>query len=302
LRLAGPDLNDATVDAMAALGDALEVTAAAGGPAKVVLVGQGCNSAATTIAARAPTLPKENITTLSRVAEARAKASVAAALNERVDSIDFQITGSDVHNVIIWGGDSDLLTPDMSVALVVGNGSIDGEGTARGLAQVLRNPDFVKDGEKTRDLLGKLKPEETLGWVRNRDSLLQTKRQGYEPHMLLAKGIADHLQAWFAGGLPSSYFNSVGVWSTGNGYAAPEGLFFSFPTMVVDGNCDIVPGITISPTMRQEIDTIGIEAKGKADRVLEMLGLETTPAFDPPPVVFEVEKKEGDEDGGDGGY
>lgn len=295
----GPDLDDAAINEMAAVGEALE---SAENAAKVVVYGQGCNAAASVIAGKAPSVPKANITTLTRPDESRAKACVAAKLSEGVDATDLKINGSDVKNVAVWGGDSDLLTPDTSAAVVVGIGSTDGGGAATTLASALRNPDFVVDGPKTRDLEGVLKPEELLGWVRDRDALLQTKRKGYQPSMLVAKSVADHLETWFKGGAAAQYWTSAGVWSEGNTYGAPEGLYFSFPTSAAEGALSIVEGLEIGREMRIEINAAGEAQKAKTDAALEKVGLPATPAYTPPeppaPPATEEEKDGGDD--GDG--
>jgi len=295
----GPDLDDAAINEMAAVGEALE---SAENAAKVVVYGQGCNAAASVIAGKAPSVPKANITTLTRPDESRAKACVAAKLSEGVDATDLKINGSDVKNVAVWGGDSDLLTPDTSTAVVVGIGSTDGGGAATTLASALRNPDFVVDGPKTRDLEGVLKPEELLGWVRERDALLQTKRKGYQPSMLVAKSVADHLETWFKGGAAAQYWTSAGVWSEGNTYGAPEGLYFSFPTSAAEGALSIVEGLEIGREMRIEINAAGEAQKAKTDAALEKVGLPATPAYTPPeppaPPATEEEKDGGDD--GDG--
>lgn len=290
----GVDLDDAAINEMAAIGEALEKYGK--GKTKVVVVGQGCNAAASVIAGKAPSIPKTNISTLTRPDESRAKACVAASISEQVDAVDLKINGSQVENVGIWGGDSDLLTPDTAAAVVIGIGSTDGASTATSLATVLRNPDFVKDSPKTRDLEGKLKPEELIGWVRERDALLQTKRKGYEPAMLVAKSLADHLNSWFKGGPAGKYWNSAGMWSTGNTYGAPEGLFFSFPTSAAEGELSIVEGLEVNAALRLEIDEIGKVAKDKTDAALEKVGLPATPAFDPPPPP--EPEPEPEEDGG----
>ena len=295
----GSDLDDAAVNEMAAIGAALEK---AGGSAKVVVYGQGCNAAASVIASKAPSVPKRNVTTLTRPDESRAKACVAAMLSARVDAADLKINGSDVKNVAVWGGDSDTLTPDTSAAVVLGIGSTDGGGAARTVVTVLRNPAFVADGPKTRDLEGRLKPEELLGWVRERDALLQTKRKGYVPSMLVAKSVADHLENWCRGGAASQYWSSAGVWSEGNSYGAPEGLYFSFPVSAAEGELSVVPGIEISREMRIAINEAGEAQKAKTDAALEKVGMPATPAYDPPapPAPEPTEEEKGDDDGGDG--
>jgi len=291
-------LDAAAVHEMVAVGAALEKMASP--TTKVVVFGHGCNAAASVIAGIAPSVLKSNITTLTTPDESRAKACIAAMVSLKIDAVDLKINGSDVKNVAVWGGDSDTLTPDTSVAVVLGIGSTDGGGATSTVAAVLRNPDFVTDGPKTRDLEGKLKPEELLGWVRERDALLQTKRKGYQPSMLVAKSVADHLENWCSDAAPNGkYWSSAGVWSEGNSYGAPDNLYFSFPVYTYKRELRIVTNLEISREMRIEINAAGEVQKAKTDAALEMAGLPATPVYEPiaPPEPEPIEE----EGGGDGG-
>jgi hypothetical protein len=143
-------------------------------------------------------------------------------------------------------------------------------------------------------ITGRLKHDELVGWVRERDGRLQTAREGYAPAMLVAKLIADHLTSWCgdsgssdsgSGGggddgdgersAASPYFNSVGLWSDGNSYGAPEGLFFSFPAKVVGGSYTVVEGLPVPLATRLEINKIGVsEASHRTTNSFFTLGIE----------------------------
>jgi hypothetical protein len=81
-----------------ALTDTCTLTLAA---AQVLVVGEGCATAACVIAASAPSAPKANITFLARVPQARAQACIAAKLNDRVSSMPgLHITGECIAYVL----------------------------------------------------------------------------------------------------------------------------------------------------------------------------------------------------------
>ena len=65
-----------------------------------MVIGAGCNAAATVLAAAAPTVPKTSITTLTRVPQYRAQACIARHLSDKVDSKELKLNGGAVHNVV----------------------------------------------------------------------------------------------------------------------------------------------------------------------------------------------------------
>jgi len=204
-----------------------------------------------------------------------------------------KINGNAVHNVIIWGGDANDITPDISSAVIVGAGSVSGAGSANKATAVIRNPDFWSDGKGGRDLWGALKPDALVGWVRERDQLHRKKREGHQPSMLVARAAADHLTNWFSN-TESKYFENVGVYSDGGSYKVPAGFWFSYPCKFSKGEVEIVGGLAVSKEADAIICNSVKQLKARTDDALKRAGFaETAPLPEgygvPPPAAVPTE-------------
>jgi len=272
------------IQEMVFLGTALETVK----NAKALVIGNGCTAAAAVIAAAAPSVAKENITALTRIPQYRAQACIAAHLSDKVNSAEMKINGNAVHNVIIWGGDANDVTPDISSAVIVGAGSVSGMESANKATAVIRNPDFWSEGKGGRDLWGALKPDALVGWVRERDQLHQKKREGHQPAMLVARAAAEHITNWYSN-TESKYFENVGVYSDGGSYKVPAGFWFSYPCKFSKGEVQIASGLAVSKEADAIICNSVKQLKARTDDALKKAGFaETAPLPEgygvPPPV------------------
>jgi malate dehydrogenase len=67
----------------------------------------------------------------------------------------------------------------------------------------------------------------------------------------------EHMKSWFLG--HSHDWVSFGIFSTGNPYNVPEGIFYSFPVTVENKEWTIVSGLSISEKQRARMTTTANE-------------------------------------------
>jgi malate/lactate dehydrogenase len=75
--------------------------------------------------------------------------------------------------------------------------------------------------------------------------------RGHTSAASAANAILEHMRSWFLG--HKHDWASFGVWSTGNPYGIPEGLFYDFPVTVENREWSIVKGLTISESQKQRM-------------------------------------------------
>lgn len=231
---------EGTISKLKALGEALRL---ANSTVKVLVVGESCNICASVILkASEPSLSPVNFSTLTRIPQMRAQACIAARLNSKIQSKALQISGDDISNVIIWGGDSPVVTPDLSHAVVRNAGSSVGLSIEGKLSRVLQESEFVIDHPSNRNIDGDLKPESLLGWVRERN-LAVTSKGGGSLAMLASLAIVSHLKDWVGFAAPASLqsLKCAGLYSTNSPleYGLPPDIFFGLPVESYQGEFKI---------------------------------------------------------------
>ena len=85
-----------------------------------------------------------------------------------------------------------------------------------------------------------------------------------------ASAAIDHMRTWFSGTEAGDY-NSAGIYSDGTHYGVPEGIIFSMPVHVVDGQVSVVAGLDIDAARRTAIDASAAELVGERETVSELL-------------------------------
>lgn len=163
-------------------------------------------------------LDPRHVTALTRLDHNRALALVARKAGVHV---------SQVRNVIIWGNHSTTQVPDVDSASV-------NQVPAR---QAIHDDAFV-DGDFTKA-------------VQNRGSEILQLR-GLSSAMSAAKAAVDHMHDWLLG-TPDGVFVSMGVYSSGNPYDAPDDLIFSFPCTCANGEWSIVPDKLVGDVTKQRV-------------------------------------------------
>lgn len=187
---------------------------------KVLVVGNPANTNCWICSQYAPSIPKKNFSALTRLDQNRAVSEIA----KRAGAFP-----GDVSNVIIWGNHSTTQFPDASNAVV------------------------VKDGktQKVTDLLeeGSLNGE-FISLIQNRGGAVIAQR-GASSAQSASRAIVCHMRDWFLGTKEGSYV-SMGVISDGS-YGVPEGLVFSYPVTIKNGEYSVVQGLKISEFAQEKI-------------------------------------------------
>ncbi|XP_041351635.1 malate dehydrogenase, cytoplasmic-like [Gigantopelta aegis] len=194
---------------------------------KVVVVGNPANTNALIASHYAPSIPKKNFSCLTRLDQNRAQSLVAHRIG---------IPNSDVKNVIIWGNHSSTQFPDVRHAKAVIGG------------KVVAVPDAVKDDSYLKN--------DFIKTVQQRGAAV-IKLRKLSSAMSAAKATCDHMHDWFSG--TGDSWVSMGVISDGNSYGIPEGLMYSFPVKIQNGNWQIVQGLDINDFSRAKMDATAKE-------------------------------------------
>ncbi len=196
---------------------------------KVLVVANPANTNALILAKNAPSIPKKNITALTRLDHNRALGQIAQRSCEHV---------SQVQNVIIWGNHSSTQVPDIE------HGTI---------------------GEKL--IKNVLASEEDSSWlqyefvpkVQQRGAEILRMR-GLSSAASAASAACDHMRDWVQGTPPGEWV-SMAVYSDGS-YGQPDDVIYSFPCICRDGEWEIVKDLTLR-------DDIKMKLKVTADELIE---------------------------------
>ena len=78
------------------------------------------------------------------------------------------------------------------------------------------------------------------------------------------------MAAWHFG-TPEGEFTSMAVVSKGE-YGVPEGLIFSFPVTIKDGEWSIVEGIELNDFSKEKVAATAEELVGEREAVAHLLG------------------------------
>ncbi|CAN6477915.1 unnamed protein product [Victoria cruziana] len=187
---------------------ALEQHAAA--DCKVVVVANPANTNALILKEFAPSIPPQNITSLTRLDHNRALAQISERLS---------VHAGDVKNVVIWGNHSSTQYPDANHATVTAN------------ERERSVPELLADDEWLRG--------EFIKVVQERGAeIIKTRK--LSSAMSAASAVCDHIHDWVLG-TPKGTWVSMGVHSDGS-YGVPSGLIYSFPVTCEMGQWKIVKG------------------------------------------------------------
>lgn len=181
-------------------GEALSASAA--DDVKIVVVGNPCNTNALIACANAANIPDERFTAMTRLDHNRALGELSRESGTAVADID---------GVAIWGNHADTMYPDVTRATVGGKPSADVFST-----EWLRG-EFLKT-------------------VATRGKAIINAR-GASSAASAASAAVDHMRDWFLG--TDGKVVSMAVPSKG-WYGVPEGLIFSFPVTVANGEYTVI--------------------------------------------------------------
>ncbi|KAK7820882.1 malate dehydrogenase [Quercus suber] len=167
----------------------------------------------------APSIPKKNITCITRLDHNRALSQIAERL---------KVYFTDVKNVIIWGNHSSTQYPDANHATVT---TTNGERLYLKISNMLKN--------------------EFINTVQKRGAAIIKARKA--PSALFATSAAcDHMRDWVLR-TPKGTWVSMGVYFDGS-YGIPKDIIYSFPVKCEKGKWSIVKGLKIDEFLRAKMD------------------------------------------------
>ncbi len=183
---------------------------------KVLVVGNPANTNALITLKNAPDLSPKNFSAMTRLDHNRAVHQLAAHCGCSV---------AEIHRVAIWGNHSTTQYPDLRHALV--------------------------RGEPALKLVEELWfREEFIPTVQKRGAAVIAIR-GKSSAASAANAAIDHMRNWTQD-TPAGDWVSMGVYSDGS-YGIAEGLMFSFPVRVRDGDYEIVRDLPIDDFSREQL-------------------------------------------------
>ena len=168
------------------------------------------------MASHAKDLPKQNFAAMTRLDHDRAVWQVA----EKTGS-----TVADIAKVVVWGNHSPTMSPDLAWATVKGKPALD----------------LVGEEWYTKTFIPR---------VQKRGAEIIEAR-GLSSAASAGNAALEHMKSWFLG--HTHDWVSFGVWSNGNSYQVPEGIFYSFPVTVQNREWSIVNGLSINEKQRHRM-------------------------------------------------
>jgi malate dehydrogenase len=217
------------------VGQGRSIDANAAADAKIIVVGNPCNTNCLIAAAQATRVPKANWTAMTRLDQNRAIGQLAAKAGA---------APGDVKNVFVWGNHSPTMVPDIDTATIGG----------RQVSEALDATWLA---------------EEFDGTVRTRGKAIIAAR-GKSSAASAANAAIDHIHDWFLGTGHNDYV-SMAVPSDGS-YGIPEGLIFSFPCRITGPwQYEIVQGIEVSDSTRERMAKTIEELEGEREAIADLL-------------------------------
>ncbi|KAK4592858.1 hypothetical protein RGQ29_017134 [Quercus rubra] len=207
---------------------------------KVSVVPNPANTNALILKQFAPSIPKENITCLTRLDHNRALGQIADRLKVHV---------SDVKNVIIWGNHS------TTEYLEVNHATFTTRNGERPVREHVADDHWLKT--------------EFITTMQQRGVAIIKARKASSAFSA-AIAACDHIRDWVFG-TPKGTWVSMGVYSDGS-YGIPPRLIYSFPVKCEKGKWSIVQGLKIDEYSRAMMDATAkelIEKKSLAKSCLE---------------------------------
>jgi len=204
---------------------------------RVLVVGNPANTNALIAMRSAPDVPPERFTAMTRLDHNRAVSQLA---------IKAGVPVTEVKKVTIWGNHSATQYPDAFHAEISGKPA----------PAVINDDTWIK--------------ETFIPTVQKRGAAIIEAR-GQSSAASAANAAINHVQSWWYG-TPAGDWVSMAIPSTG-AYGAPEGVIFSYPVTIKDGQYTIVEGLELSDFDRQMIQITGNELLEERDAVRELLGI-----------------------------
>lgn len=182
---------------------------------KTIVVGNPANTNSLICSHYAKDMDKRNFTAMTRLDHNRAAAQLALKTGKSVN---------DVSKLAIWGNHSPTMFPDIKKTTIAGT-------AARSLVDT------------------KWETSEFIPVVQKRGAAIIEARK-LSSAASAASAAVDHMRDWVFG---TEEWVSMSVPTTGNKYGIEDGLMFSFPCTVKDGQYKVVEGLDISDEFSQKM-------------------------------------------------
>jgi malate dehydrogenase len=202
---------------------------------KVLVVGNPANTNALIARANAKDLNPRNFTAMTRLDHNRAVSQLAEKTGKHVSAIK---------RMTIWGNHSATQYPDISHTTV--------------------------DGKPARSLVDQKWIEETFIPVVQQRGAAIIKARGASSAASAASAALDHIHTW-AHGTASGDWVSMGIPSDGS-YGIKEGVIYSYPVTIKDGEYQIVQGLSVDEFSRKRMDATDAELREEREGVKSLLG------------------------------
>lgn len=192
---------------------------------KVCVVGNPANTNALIASKFAPSIPAENFTALTRLDENRAVTQIAQRVGCSIEQ---------VKNVHIWGNHSATQYPSVQHATIVDYPS---KGFTDTVSSVVGDDAWLKG--------------DFLTTVQKRGAAIIQARK-LSSAASAANAVCDHMHDWWYGTKEGEAV-SMGVISNGNPYGIKEGINYSFPVTIKNGQWKIVEGYKVCDFSREKM-------------------------------------------------
>lgn len=204
---------------------------------KIIVVGNPANTNALILASHAPKINPRNISAMTRLDHNRAIALLAQKCG---------VPLSEVNKIAIWGNHSSTQFPDLHHTTVGGKPA---------LAELDDN--WYK--------------QEFIPQVQQRGAAVIQAR-GASSAASAAHAALSHMRDWqLLGGEQQDDWTSMAIYSDGS-YGIAEGLFYSFPVLVGNGEFEIVQGLNLSDYAQEKLRLTEQELLAEREQIKEHLG------------------------------
>lgn len=201
---------------------------------RAVVVGNPCNTNALICASNAKGVPEGRITAMTRLDQNRAVAQVAGKAGALT---------SEVEHMVVWGNHSPSMFADYFHA------TVQGKPVTEAVDQAWLQNEF-------------------LGLVGKRGAVIIEAR-GASSAASAASAAIDHMRTWWSGTRDGEWA-SMAVPSHGE-YGMPEGLMFSYPVTIKDGQYTLVEGLEHGDLAQQKLRATADELLAEREVVKDLL-------------------------------
>ena len=202
---------------------------------RVLVVGNPANTNALIARANARDLNPRNFTAMTRLDHNRAIWQLADKTGAHV---------SEIRRMTIWGNHSATQYPDLRHAEVA--------------------------GKPAKSLVSQQWIEETFIPVVQQRGAAVIKARGASSAASAASAALDHMRSWLNGTSAGDWV-SMAVPSDGS-YGIPEGVIYSYPVTITNGEYRIVEGLAVDEFSRQRMDATHAELREEREGIKALLG------------------------------